>query len=493
MYDGPAPVSHERHAAIVAAAVDKFRLRSHAGLKLVTYRLLPLAAAAVIIFAVVLTFTWSTPSALAAGREIARRETIAAWASTLERLLPSRSTADGPAAVRAAIQEAQDRLESLKIAAAQGPVDLSANKDIQRVLEAYKDLFRPLRDLGDWDAVFAAIHEAVDYARVSNPTGGAIDEWVAVYLDDLGSTYAVMGDYAQARTAYTESLDVRRRVVERDVAHAPVEQARAAGISSPAQRIAPLYWRLSYLSILEGDLSSARASHATAESLLRDYFLAATEPAGQSDEQPALDAVSALQAYRAAPEEFRNPPEWPSQTDEEAFQARFGGLVPNASIVAKLREHLFREARLRRVEGDYAGARQALDEAASVAPYPVHDESRLDFNEPLEAARVSILLGDPDAALGYLAEAERHSGAVAHADPHGADLSKRPIAPLRVAEMSVLKASALLAAGRDKANARQLVRDAIELRDAFAERLSGDARVSFLRQFRAWDELANAR
>jgi tetratricopeptide (TPR) repeat protein len=465
------------------------------------WRITSSVAAAVAVWAAILfvTHTSSVRAALAAGRVLARTETPVGFGLYLDRLpLPAEAAAARAEALQR-VQVAREELENAKAAAWQGPPNFN-NAGIQATLEAYTRTYRPLRNVGEWDAALAVVAEALEFARGKNPANEPTDNWVAVYLDDLGSIYVGMGEYQKAREAYEESIETRVRLVKqgtenkyRTTAEDYRQAWRAMGY---ADVVLPLRWRVSYLAKLEGDLDSAWQQLAEGGAYLRDYFVGVCEAAGVPELEtwrrlPA-EQIPLVVVYRATPSEFQYPRPDSNYSREELAELarRYRGFVPSPGLVSKLREHLYHEARLRRVGGDFQGARQVLQEASGLPYFPLAAETRLDFYEPLESARIAILLGDYQSALAHVRAAEQHAGAVPLKDASGKEVTKPPIGLLPQAELKLLKAVALLGSSRDRAAAQELIREAMAVRDSFADRLSGEPRGRFLRQFETWDELA---
>ena len=457
-------------------------------------------AAAILLLAVYLTWSPTRPPGAAPQRQSLLPDFAAiAEAATNVALTPVPEIniallAGDAAALRADalrnVERARAELAAARARAWQGPASLS-NPDIQATLDAYPHVYRPLMDIAEWNDAEAVIGEALAFAEGGNPTERPIDEWVCIYLADLGSLSEATGDYAKARDAYCRSIAVRERVVERDVAgcqESPSGYRRACAIESRMHRVTPIYWRLSYLAVLQDDLSAAREWHQQADDSLRDYLVGVCAATGTTVDP----AASLIELYGEAPKEFRNPQDDISPDEGLALRVRFAGFLPNTGLVTKLREHLYREARLRCIEGDFPGARQVLLDAARVTFEPIHDESRLDFHEPLERARIAILLHEYETALTELALAEQNSGPLSLHDANGVDVSKRAIGPLRIAEVKMLKAGALVGLSHDRREARRLIAEALAVRDAFAAPLTGQAQENFIKRFRTWDELATA-
>jgi len=448
-----------------------------------------LAAAVLVIAIGILTLKTGEQEVLAAIRAVAQQPTITG--AGFDTIVPRPGETIEQAFARGLreAEAARERLtECLERAAT---LSGRAQRDaVAETFHAFTHVYRPLRDLGQWEQALQLARQALDYAQGNNPSNQADIVWTSIYLDDIASIYVPIGEFEQARRTYEQSIAVREQIVEQDVIgrrQAPGYQPdwnRATRIQHRALRVTPLYWRLSYLATLEGDLVEARRWLAVAEKCLYDYFAGVCAAAAEVEGCEPPDLPTLLDAYLAAPEEFRNPPEWPTQEQESRDRIRYGGFSRNSSIVAILRQHLYREARLRRIEGDYLAARQALRDAQQVTYWPVHDESRLDFNEPLEAARIAILLGEPDTALDEIDLAEECTGPRTFYDVYGKPIHHAPIGPLAVAELNAIKAAALLTqpdalVGENQPTtrtweARLLLERAVTVRSAFLpERIAG--------------------
>jgi hypothetical protein len=346
---------------------------------------------------------------------------------------------------------------------------------------AWADAYRRQRDIGRWDQAFAEMNELLEYARQRIEEGlrSRHRYWEFICLCDVGDTDATLGDYAAAREAYQQSIDLRKELLR--LGGTPF--ASAGG----TQSLVPLYERLSTLALVGKDMAEARRWHAQAGALLRDFYAEIDRATGA-----ALPAeATLLEVFEAAPPEFRAPPEECSVAGcpefEAAAKARYGGVVPHPTQVTLVRGHLYREARLRRVEGDYAGTKQMLTQAAELPYYAAADESRLLFAEPLEAARLAVIEGDYALALRYLDQAEANAGAIIV--PRDPNLNKRPIGPLARAELNLLRGAALLGLDAQDPDARQLIVGALTLPQRLAEGIAAVDRPAFLQQFQSWESL----
>jgi hypothetical protein len=410
-------------------------------------------------------------------------------------LLEGDALRDREETIAAAQQQLAELRAEVERLAREGRAE-EAKAAAHRVLLPWKDVYRPLYGLARWDEALAEMRAELAYMRPGgNPTGELLDsDWLSVLLLDLGGTLEAMGDYAGAREAYLASIDDRKQRAERGLADRCATEPHvypvAWRVCTYVNCVMPAYWRMSYLCVVEGNLVEARQHHAAAEQCLRDYFGGVCQAAGVS----VAPGASLVKIYEASPPEFRTPISEYTPAQVQAFEQAYNGFVPSSVFVTKLREHLYREARLRRVEHNLAGARQALSEATRVLCSPRHDESRLDFYEPLELARIAIAERDYETGLRHLAQAERHAGPIRLTDPGGNDVSHGPIAVVPLSELQSLKGAALAALNRSPAErerGRRAVEDTIARVARLGESLSTREQTEFRRPWAAWLDLAD--
>lgn len=378
--------------------------------------------------------------------------------------------------VEAALME-RDRLRAGMVEFAGDPPDAGSQNACADLMIAWQRAYYGMRALGRWDDALEQIDAALEYCR-ANPTGREWPDWAAVCLYDLGNTLAAAGDLAGARAAFLESLDVRRRWL---VDTSTPERM----VLSRAFQLAPVYWSLSTLALLRHDLADARYWQQQSDAAFRAYLYAGCVANGA-----AVAAGAPLtELYAALPVVLREPPELITEAESDAAAAGLGGFGPKPSIIAHLRDHLWREARLLRLEGKLGEAAAMLASAEALPWYKLHAESRQDFLIPLEAARLAIARRDYRAALARLVEAERNTGPLSLADRSGADVSSPPIDALGRAELDLLRGVALLGVNPKDQTAVGLIRRAVGLPRRLAAQLDEADRPAFMRQFAAWEEL----
>ena len=314
-------------------------------------------------------------------------------------------------------------------------------------------VYRPLRDLGHFDEAIAEIQRAIACASGENPLCEQWPSWQAPILNELALTLEAMGNYEGACRVHRESVELRKAALKAEPGYVGDPDIPDLPPSPHAARqfyggdLVPPYLRLSWLAVLRGGragLPEARQWQAKAELQFSRFFAWVCVANGI----PLPPEATLLDAFASSPDEFQRPRAEAYSGLERQLAVRYQGYIPDPSIVAWLRCCLF------------------------------------------NAARVSILRGRYGAALAYLQAARASSGARECA--FATDLSERPVGPLALAEVEMLHAVALLGAGRDEGVARELIREAIAVRDSMASAFTGEAYTDFLRQFRTWDELAAA-
>jgi len=363
------------------------------------------------------------------------------------------------------------------------------------IMFAWTRVYRPLRDLGRFGEAIAEIQRALAYAGGENPLQEPWPSWQAPCLNELALTLEAMGDYEGACRVHLESVELRKAALKAESGYVGDPDIPDLPPSQHAARqfyggdLVPPYLRLSWLAVLRSGrdgLPEARQWQAKAELQFRRFFAWVCA----ANEIPLPPEATLLDAFARSPADFQQPDEsWFLDAQRAALTA-YHGFDPNPGVVAWLRCCLFNAARLQRVAGDYAAAAATLEQLASIRAYPCCDEWRLDFYEPLEAARVSLLQGRYAVALKHLEVAGQTSGP--RECPFEKDLNENPVGPLALAEVELLHGVALLGAGRDEKAARELIREAIAVRDSMAGGFTGEAYTDFLRQFRTWDELAGS-
>ncbi len=382
----------------------------------------------------------------------------------------------------------------------------------QAVMQAWTQVYRPLRALGHWDEALAEIHAAIAYAAGENPSGQRVGNWDMVCLSDLAETLEAVGDYDAARTAHLESVRVRKEMIrasgdyvgDPDELDLPMVLGGAYGTD-----LISSYTSMSWLPVLRdgpAGLPEACAWQAKAETQLIRYFFwicqasgVGVPPANGVPPFPAVPPINVdtlLTLYRALPPDFQRPPEQgygPDPAVHGTVRASYHGFLPDAGPINWLRVVLYNAARLRRVAGDYAAAAAILADLATIPPYAFTDEWRLNFFEPLESARVAALRHDDAAALAYLDAAAAVSGAAEC--PWEPDFNKIPVGLLPRMEHDLLRGAALVRLNRSADEVQQghrLLAQVAQAVERLTERMEPAQAAAFRRAFEVWNELAMA-
>jgi tetratricopeptide (TPR) repeat protein len=344
----------------------------------------------------------------------------------------------------------------------------TARADLEQALTTGSDpwlpwtqLYRNLRALGRWDEALAEMHAFVEYACEEDRKPGRYTMYYSG-LFDLGETYAALGDYDKAWDYHQQSLNLARDYLEWAERTGRIGDtsptARAGGLAST---LLPRLDALSTLAAAKGDMRSAWEYHNQATELLADYSRLECKERGLN----ASPSASLVELCRAVVAD---------------------GGAPESPVV-KVREHLLREARLHRLERNLDLAEQTLDAAATLPVYPFADESRLDFNEPVERLRIAIARGDFVLAIQHAEEAAQHTG------PREFDgyPTHPPIGIVARAEVRFLKGVALAGLNRADPEAIPLIDAALQTVHAASSSLSRRDRERFLRSFAGWESVRN--
>jgi tetratricopeptide (TPR) repeat protein len=439
-----------------------------------------LAVAAGLVIAVVSLFQHA-PTARA---DDALLRTIALRLVLLPDLDPFLS--DNPAALQALIDEVgssrRQRDEAVRLVA-EALDDESRSKATESALQSWAHVYRRLRDLGRFEEALAEIHQCIHYCRTT-PAFGGESGWYHVVTADLGHLYLSMADLPNARRAYQQSIDAREKTRQAFLSRKDNPVSVPGRASNEAFELGPLYWSMSRVAIAEGNFEDAHKWLQRSDHAFRTYFAAVCEANGMTC--PADGG--ALTAFRATPDVFQAPPERMSGEEHDRFAAQYKGFVPSTGLTTKLHAHLYFTACLALAEGNVSTAEQTLRVAKGVPLSYCADEDRLDFFEPMLAARIAIADRRYKQALDFIAEAEQHAGL-----PPCSDIANnRPIAPARIAELTLLKGVALLGVDETSADGRQLVEKALAIPEKLAAGLPAEQGEAFLKQFEPWQRLAEA-
>jgi tetratricopeptide (TPR) repeat protein len=398
---------------------------------------------------------------------------------------------DRLAAIEQARRERDEYLDAMQSAVASGDRE-QAIAYHSPVMFAWTRVYRPLRDLGHFAEAIAEVQRALAWASGENPLGEPWRGWHRACLNDLAESLEAMGDYEGARRVHLESVELRKAYLRTDPGYVGDPDIPDLPPSpSPARQfyggeLVPPYLRLSWLAVLRGGrdgLSEARQWQDKAEFLLRRFFgrVCAANGILLPPEATLLDD------FARSPPEFQHPDESWFWDPQRPPPTRYHGFLPDASVVAWLRCCLFNAARLQRVAGDYAAAAATLEQLASIRAYPCNDEWRLDFYEPLEVARVSLLQGCYRAALQHLEVARQTSGP--RACPFEEDLNENPVGPLALAEVELLHGVALLGGNIHSPDGRRLIEQSIAVAGKMSGQLEGQTRSAFLDPFTRWNDM----
>lgn len=319
----------------------------------------------------------------------------------------------------------------------------------------WTQLYRNLRAVGRWEEALAEMHAFEAYARELDRLPDRYSMYY-VCLTDLGNTYAAIGDYDRAWDYHEQSLAVARDYQEWYLSTQDVAKDSVAYAQAMASTLVPRFSALSTLAAAQGEMRSAWDYHNQSTDLLADSFRReCTER--RLDVDPSASFVELGLAVVA------------------------DGNVPH-SLVSKVREHLLREARLERLDRDLDSAEQTLDTAASLPDYPFADESRLDFNEPMERLRIAIARGEFASALQHADEVALHTGP---REFDGYPCQPR-IGVIASAELQFLTGVAKAGVDPSDPDALNLIESAIKTVEQSTVTLPVSVRKQFLELFRGW-------
>lgn len=342
-------------------------------------------------------------------------------------------------ALRDRIREQMQAIENQKRDIKAGPLDNDRHGRIVRLMNPWAEQIRAQRDLGDFPAALENARAALDYVSGGNPAAAPIDDWQFIVWDHIGSIQAAVGDYPAASDAFTRSIALRKERIARLTAADDPDGKRHIAEILAAGDLPPLYWRLSYLALLQGNPSDAWKWQREAETVFRDCFLAI----GRAANTPPTANLALIDCFRALPQDFQAPKAFYSLDEFNDYTSRFAGFVPNAGHITKLKSHFIREARLLRLDGRFEDALRTLAIAQSIPCSDCHDEDHLGFFLAVEAARAALMAGRTDLALQSIEQARIEVGPTTC--PHNAGLNKPALTGLPLLELDLLQAAALLA------------------------------------------------
>lgn len=319
----------------------------------------------------------------------------------------------------------------------------------------WTQIYRHLRALGRWEEALSEAHAFVEYARQRDIKP---DRYSMYYsgLFDLGNIYAAIGNYETAWDYHERSLAVARDYQEWYLSRSGVPEDSVAYARAMASTLVPRLSALSILAVAQGDMRIGWQYHNEASALLADYFWLKCTDRGLN-----MNASATLVDFCAS--------------------VVADGDIPH-SLVVKVREHLLCEARLHRLDHNLESAEQTLDTAAALPDYPFADESRLDFNEPMERLRITIARGEFVNALAFAIKAEANTGA----RQFEGRPTHPPIGIVARAELQFLRGVALAGMNRADPEAVRLIDASLDTISQAAASLSSTRRERFSRLFEEW-------
>ena len=413
-------------------------------------------------------------------------------------------------------------------------------------------LYRNLRAMGMWEEALAEAHDFVDYARARDEQ----PERYSMYysgLYDLGNLYLALGDYDRAldlhEQSYAEALDYQEWLFQ---SAPPDESCPHALERDLANTFPPRLWTLSRIASAQEDRQAAWDYHNQAGEFLLDFFrkecafrglevdVDSSRAAGGMESRPVGsprgDALQSREreladpsneAFQSRERELADPASDEGVPSRERKRPDSNDSAPEprepkhailelaalcravvedgdaspVSPISKVREHLLNRACLLRVDRELDAAETALNLGATLPYIPLADESRLDFNEPMERLRIAIARGYFEQALIDADDAAQHTGSLPLTDLQGRDVSKPPIGLIARAELKLLRGVALANSDptdQSKQNeARKSVQSALDAVGQLVHAFSPTERRAVLRHFHHWfdanTELARTR
>ncbi len=357
------------------------------------------------------------------------------------------------------VSDTELQIENLRIELAQA---LSADRPTRPVWRPWTELYRNLQSLGQWEEARIEMERFAEHARRRDQRPNRYTMYYTA-LADLGALHAAMGDYETALVHYRSALGTARDHRKWFQRTGRFDDSLPHAAHKDLAGTLPSFLRkLSRLAAARGDQPSAWAYHDEGEELLADFFRG--ECAFRSLDV-APDA-SMLELCRAIVHD-----------GDEGLE----------SFASKVREQLLLRVMLHRVDRDIEAAQHTLDLAASLPVYPFADESRLDFNEPMERVRLAIARGDFGAALFHADDAQRNAG------PRQFDgrPSHAPIGVIARAELLLLRGVARSGIDEDDQRALDMIESAIEAVQRSAGSLSGPLREQLSQRFSDWLTVAD--
>ncbi|HWL95442.1 MAG TPA: hypothetical protein VNT79_18130 [Phycisphaerae bacterium] len=360
------------------------------------------------------------------------------------------------------------------------------------LLHAWSGVYRRLRDIGEFDEAGREARALVALID-RNPS---LIPYRAVALNDVALVAYHIRDLNEAEKWFLASIQQREIDQQTLRAKNRWDEFHPDALLFAIRDLIPICLNLSALELARAaettppvktkpgpaPVSAARQWIVRAEADFRKYLLGACGPNSISHSPNA----SVAELFFSLPPDFQSPPESTTDSQVREFQTRFHGFSPNSTLNVLLRRFQLAAATVALAESDTAAAAKLLADGRRIPYWPIRDESRLDFHEPLLAARIAIAAGRFDEPLQHLEEAAQHTGPpVVSNDVANA----RPIPPARVAELAALRGACLLAKDENDPEGRRLVKESLEAWTALSKNLTGKNRSEFEKQFENWEDL----
>ncbi len=311
---------------------------------------------------------------------------------------------------------------------------LASDEDREGAWYPWTQLYRNLRWLGRWEEAFAEMNGLLAFATELENTPKRYTPY-GIVLGDLSITYAAIGDYDQALAFRRRAYDYARDYQEWNYRTGATSDKRPHGLlASLAASMFPQCRHLSLLHAARGEMAEAWRYDREAEDWLLRFFREECRVQGY-EVRPDASLTELCLTIVGRPHE---------------------GLE---SQVVQVREMYLNRARLHRLDRNLDAAEVALDLGSTNPDYPHADESRLDFNEPMERLRIAIARGDFAAALRHADEAAQQKG------PRSFPTNPRhpPISVIARAELMFLRGVALAGSNPADPEAEQFIEVAIDL------------------------------
>ncbi len=330
----------------------------------------------------------------------------------------------------------------------------------------WTQLYRNLAADGRIDEALAEITSFVEFTR--EHFTGDDRAMHATSLFELAETQAAVGDWESAWKSHLESLEVRIKFTEWNLLNPPTDDRPHQRECAEASNVFPSLSALSTLAAARGDLALAWDYHGQAEAKLTACFEAECRHQGLPM-PPGASLVVLCSAI--APKADGN----------------------TRSPIVKVREHYLRKARLHRLSDNLNAADLALNQGALIPNFPDADESRLDFNEPMERLRIALAGGNFADALEFALIARQHTGprefGASSASTDGTPPPQPQIGVLARAELDFLHGVALAGVDRTDPRAIHLIDTALDTLDRIAASLPETDRERFHAAYAQWEEV----